>query len=169
MEVGSDRAGELQKAEYVSRPTLGDLLAKDIFFYAVVSGVVVVWVVYIFLVYFIEEDPTDEGGFSKDSILVIFLLMTIADIAILGWRVRYFSAFANRGVETSARIARVTGVGDQIGVEYDYVFQMEQLKGSIGLGGLATRKKAESLIGREIFILVDPEKPKRTLVLSKLK
>jgi len=170
MEVGSDRAGELQKAEYVSRPTLGDLLAKDIFFYAVVSGVVVVWIVYIFLVYFIEEDPTDEGGFSKDSILVIFLLMTIADMAILGWRVRYFSAFANRGVETPARIARIVRVDDNLNsVEFEYVFQAEQLKGVIGIGGFATRKKAEALIGREIFILVDPEKPKRTLVLSKLK
>jgi hypothetical protein len=169
MQKGLDHAGGQEKAEYVSRPTLGALLGKDIFLYAVVSSIVVIWFVYIFLVLFMEDDPTDEGGFSKDTILVLFLLMTVGDIAILGYRVRYFSAFANRGVETPAKIARVTAVGDQIGVEYDYVFQMQQLKGSIGLGGFSTRKKAEALIGREIFILVDPEKPKRTFVLSKLK
>jgi len=169
MEKGPDRASGQEKAEYVSRPTLGSLLAKDISTYAFVSGMVVVWVVYLFLFFLMEEDSTGEGGFSRETILVIFLLMTVADIVILGWRIRHFSAFANRGVETPAKIARVTGVGDQIGVEYDYVFQMQQLKGNIVLGGFATRKKAEALIGREIFILVDPEKPKRALVLSKLK
>lgn len=158
-----------EKAEYVSRPTLGDMLAKDIFLYAIVSGIVVIWVVYLSLILLVEDDPTDEGSFSKDTILILFLLMTVGDMAILGWRVRYLSAFANRGVETPAKIARVTVIGDQIGVEYDYVFQMEQLNGRIGLGGFSTRKKAESLIGREIFILVDPERPKRALVLSKLK
>lgn len=158
-----------EKAEYVSRPTLGDMLAKDIFLYAIISGVIVIWVVYLLLILLVEDDPTDEGDISKDTILILFLLMTVGDMAILGWRVRYFSGFAKRGVETPAKIARVTTVEDQIGVEYDYVFQMEQLKGSIGLGGFATRKKAEVLIGREIFILVDPEKPKRTMVLSKLR
>lgn len=169
MEKESDRISGQQKAEYVSRPTLGSLLAKDVSTYAFVSGMVVIWIVYLFLFFFAEEDSANEGGLSKETILVIFLLMTIADIVILTWRVRYFSAFANHGVETAAKVARVTGVGDQIGVEYEYVFQMEQLKGNIVLGGFATRKKAEALIGREIFILVDPEKPKRTLVLSRLK
>jgi hypothetical protein len=165
----SDIDGGRQKAEYVSRPTLGDLLAKDVFLYAVISGIVVIWVVYIFIVFLAEDGTSDGGGLSSDVLFVLFMLMTVGDIVILGWRVRHFSAFANRGVETPARISGVTGVGDQIGVEYEYVFQAERLKGSIGIGGLAPRKKAEAMVGREIFILVDSEKPKRTLVLSKLK
>lgn len=169
VEMESNSAGELEGAEYVSRPTLGDLLSKDIFIYAVISSVIVIWIVYLTVVLLVEDDPTDEGSFSKETILILFLLMTVADMAILGWRVRYFSAFASRGVETPAKIARVSAVGDQVGIEYDYVFQTEQLTGSIGLGGFSTRKKAEALIGREIFILVDPERPKRSLVLSKLK
>ena len=165
----SDSAGEQQKAEYVSRPTLGDLLSKDIFIYAVISGAVAIWAVYLVVAFFIDDVPTDEGNISMNTILVLFLLMTVADVAILGWRIRYFSAFANRGVEISAKIARVTTVGDQVGIEYDYVFQMERVTGSIGLGGFSTRKKAEALIGREIFILVDPERPKHSLILSKLR
>jgi hypothetical protein len=169
MEPDSDLGGGRQKAEYVSRPTLGDMLSKDVFLYAIVSGIVIIWVTYIFVAFLAEDNTSDEGGLSGDALFVLFLLMTLGDIVILGWRVRHFSAFANRGVETPARISGVTGVGDQIGVEYEYVFQAERLKGSIGIGGLAPRKKAEAMVGREIFILVDSEKPKRTLVLSKLR
>lgn len=167
MEV--DGTGGQQKAEYVSRPTLGDLVAKDIFFYAVVSGLVVLWVVYVVVVYLAGDDASEGGGVSDESLFVIFLFMTIGDIAILAWRVRHFSGFVNRGVETAAKVIGVTGVGDQIGVEYEYVFNGERLKGTIGVGGLSPRKKAEGLVGREIFILVDPARPGMTLVLSKMK
>jgi hypothetical protein len=169
MEMERDGGSAQQKAEYVSRPTLGDLLSKDIFLYAVASGVIVIWVLYLTLVYLVEGDSAEEGGLSNEMLFLIFLLVTLGDMAILGWRVRYFSAFANRGVETEAKIVGVTGVGDQISVEYEYVFQAEHLKGTAGVGGLSPRKKAEGLVGREIFILVDPERPKRTLVLSKLR
>jgi hypothetical protein len=164
------RGGIVQeKAEYVSRPTLGDLLSKDVMVYAIVSGTVMIWAVYFVVVSLVKDSSSGGESLSNDTILIIFLLITVADIGILGWRARYLSTFASRGVETPARIARLTKMGDQIAVEYDYSFGADRLSGKIGVGGVSPQKKAEALVGREIFILIDPDKPTRSLVISKLK
>jgi hypothetical protein len=169
MARGSGVDGGQQTAEYVSRPTLWNLLGKDVFLYAVVSSTVVIWAVYFAIFGMLNDEITTDSGLTGSQMFVIFLLMTLGDIGILGWRVRTLSTFVNHGVEATGRVVGITTVGDQVGVDYEHDFQGSNLKGSIGLGGFATHKTAERFIGREIILLVNPEKPKRTLVLTKLK
>lgn len=170
MAVGSGVSGSQPTAEYVSRPTLGSLLSKDVFLFASVSSIIVIWVVYFVLINLASDDASSQGDdFSQTELLVMFLVMTAADIGLLAWRIRTLSAFVNRGIEVSARIVGTHSDGSAIVVDYEYSYQGATLKGGRGLGGFATQEKAKSMIGRDITVLINPDNPKRTLVLSKLK
>ncbi|MCU0860432.1 MAG: hypothetical protein MUE55_07610, partial [Thermoplasmata archaeon] len=63
---------------------------------------------------------------------------------------------------------KVTAVGDQVGVEYEFLVEGKTHKGSRGGGMFATREKLGALVGNDIMLLVDPQKPKVHVMLSKL-
>jgi hypothetical protein len=163
--IGAD----LQTAEFVPRPTLGNLLAKDVFFYASISSTVMIWIVYFVISTLADDETVSSSDLSASEWFVIFLAMTAADVGILGWRIGRLSTFVNRGVETTAKIVGVSNKGDYIGLDYEYSYEGVTLKGVMGLGGFNPQKNAQRFIGRQISILVNPDNPKRTLILTKLK
>lgn len=157
----------VQKAEYVSRPTLGSLLARDLVWYFSLLLTTIILVVY-FIVMSEPGGLSDGGGPPLDVVLVLLLSVIAGGTAVLTWRARVMSAFLSRGVEITARISGLRIVGDKIWMEYEYVHQGSHLQGRTRFGGSSRKKQAERLLRREIIILVDSEDPRRSLVLSKL-
>jgi len=162
---GSDSIAELETGAF--RPGTSDLFFKDFVWALFVVTAATLWVLAL-VVLPMMDDGTTEMADAASILSVAAAVDSALVVGVIYWRYGRAKALAERGVVTKARIAKVAGIGDSLRVVYEFHVEGKAYTGSMGGGPFAARWELEALIGKDITLLVDPQKPKVHLMLSKL-
>lgn len=144
------------------------LLKRDIFLYSSISSPILFFIVFF---YFSVEGA--ELGYKLGNNLVLNLLFLgtilsiIQGLILIRWRIGIYSRIISRGIEVSARMSVEQFFGPNTGIEYIYTLDGQNYASTRNIGPhLVRRMKFQP--GLEIRLVVDPDKPKRFMILDVL-
>jgi len=163
--VGSGSIAELETGAF--RPGTSDLFFKDFLWLTFVMTAATLWVLALVVLPSMDDGTTDMA----DAASILSAAAAVDSALVVGviyWRYGRAKTLAERGVVTKARITKVAGVGDSLRVVYEFRVEGTTYTGSTGGGSFAARWELEALIGKDITLLMDPQKPKVHVMLSKL-
>jgi hypothetical protein len=147
-----------------SRPTVGQMIVRDVVVWMAVSTPAVLAFVMFFMSNVELEDPSEAIDLTG-----LYLLL-VADIGIssgmIYWRWSIYSSVLQSGVETPGEVTSVTRTGDTMSVEWTYRWQAETVKSSKIVGGFIPKRRLKYEVGLKATLLVDPNRPQRFLVLD---
>lgn len=150
------------------RPTVGQMIVRDIFLYMAISTPAVLLAVILF--FSVMGEPEDGSGPLDTTYLYVLLVVDVGiSIGMLYWRWNLYSAVLSSGVETPGEVTSVTRSGDAIIVEYTYRWQAETVKSTRKVGGYIPKRRIKEEVGLKAMLLVDPNKPQRFLVLDTIR
>lgn len=149
--------------------TISKLLSRDFLFYSSIASTVSFWVLFF---YFARVGAEQGRTLGNDNFLNIIFLLAIGTIIqglfIFWWRFRIYSRIMSKGVEVPARMSALRFFGTNTGIEYIYSLNGQNYASTRDIGPhLVRRMKFEP--GREVRLIVDPDKPKRFMILDVLR
>ncbi len=144
------------------RPTVGQMLMRDLFVYMFLSTPFVVLLA-IFAVSAIGEEAEATGLTYMYGVVV---LDVAACFVVIYWRRNMYSSVLDSGVEVEGTVVSVRKSGEALIVEYEYRWQAEAMRSSKRVAGYLPRTRVNEEVGMTHTLLVDPSKPQRFLVLD---
>ena len=145
------------------------LLKRDIFLYSSVGTPIL-----FFIAFFYFSIEGAESGYKLGNNFMLNLLFILAIISIIQgllliwWRIRVYSRIMSRGVEVPAKMSVERFFGYNTGIEYIYSLNGQNFSSTRDISPHLVRR-IEFQPGREVRLLVDPEKPKRFIILDALR
>ncbi len=150
------------------RPTVGQMMVRDMIVYMIVATDVMLS----FLVFFLPSLWVSEGETDAvdPSFMYLWLVAVVGfGIAIIHWRWRIYSSVISSGAEVPGEITSITRSGDSVMVEYTYRWQAETIKSTHKVGGYIPKRRIKEEVGLKATLLVAPAKPTRFLVLDSVR
>lgn len=159
--------GTMGETDYGAfRPSASELFKKDTFWMLLAIGTVSMWVVAL-VVFPMMDDGSPEMDETTTTMLIVAVADTVLTAFAIRWRYLIAKGLAERGIVTKAKVVKaVWDGGAQIECEYSVEGKTYTTAFSAGMSD--TVEKAQRHVGREIVLLVDPQKPKWPKKLSKL-
>jgi len=144
------------------------LLKRDIFLYVSIGSPIL-----FFIVFFQLSTEGAESGHKLGDNLVLNLLFIMAILSIIygliiiWWRIRIYSKIMSKGIEIPAKMSVVRFFGPNAGIEYIYSLNGQNYASTRDMSPHLVRKmKFQS--GRAVRLIIDPDKPKRFIILDVL-
>lgn len=148
------------------RPSASELFKKDKVWMILTVGTVMAWVVALMVL-----PMMDDGSPEMDEIVSVMLLVAVADTAlaaiVIRWRYLMAKGLAERGVVTRAKVTKAVWDGGAQ-IECEYPVEGKTYTTAFSAGMSDTVEKAQRHVGKEVVLLVDPQKPKSPKMLTKL-
>lgn len=148
------------------RPSASELFRKDMLWMLLVMGTVSVWVVALAVF-----PMMDDGSPEMDEMISVMLIVAVADTAltafVIRWRYLMAKGLAERGVVTRAKVVKAVWDGGAH-IECEYSVEGKSYTTTFSAGMTDTVERAQRHVGKEVVLLVDPQKPKSPKMLTKL-
>ena len=148
-------------------------LKRDMLFWTVLSGILIVWFVFLLVMNLAEDDPVTarDESMSPDAfrnLLVAFCVVTAGFVVAGAFRYRLISSMVRGGIEVPGKI-----VGMKFATQGMYQFSVSYRSGGKdvvagrSIGGLLPKLSSKPLReGQEVSLLVNEDKPGRYIILD---
>lgn len=104
-------------------------------------------------------DGRSPVNLTQNILLGSLVLVAIVSLA---WRINLINGIFNDGIETRAVIDHVSFYRDRGRVRYTYTFRDEQYLSTSAV--MKTKVTRQYQVGQSLIVLVDQNKPKRTVI-----
>ncbi|MGD9962603.1 MAG: DUF3592 domain-containing protein [Thermoplasmata archaeon] len=149
---------------YGRRPTVGQMLMRDVFVYMFLSTPFILLLTILILSAMADADAT-----SLTYMYGVLVLDVAACFVVIYWRRSMYSSVLNSGVEVEGKVVSVRKSGDALVVEYEYRWQAETMRSTRRVSGYLPKTRVREEVGTTATLLVDPSKPTRFLVLDSVR
>lgn len=152
-----------------ARPTVGQMMARDVFTYTSMANPVVVAMTMLVVPTMLGVEGGGDALVDPTLAYGVVLLCVGTSIALIYWRHALISSLLTSGVETPGEVTSVTRSGDSVTVEYTYRCQGETVRSTRKVGGFVPKRRVNEVVGLKAALLVNPAKPERFLALDTLR
>lgn len=150
------------------RPTVGQMMVRDMIVYMIVATDVMMFSLILFLPSLWGSEG-DSEALDMSFMYLWFVAVVGSSIGIIYWRWRVYSSVISSGVEVPGEVTSIKKSGDAVEIEYTYRWQAETVKSTGKVSGYIPKRKIKEAVGMKATLLVDPTKPKRFLVLDSVR
>ena len=163
------------RTDYTGGKELGTwtFLKRDMLFHVALSGIVIMWLVFAFVLSVKVDDPAtyEDESLSEEAfrvMVVIFWAFTTAFLGLIGFRYRLISRLVRGGVEVPGKVVRLKPASQgMIIMTVSYRFGGKEIEASKSVGGLLPKLSAKPLReGQEVSLLVNDAMPERYIILD---